>query len=402
MDEKRFLIGTGKAVITPPLGIDLAGFGSRDHGAESVLDELELQAFWVDAEDGQNGPACIICFDLIGIGAQLATQIRSDLAAAFGIEPAAVLLAASHTHCGPQTLENLIDTGRISPAYIADLRRWCLSAAGAARGSLRPAVLKVGQGVLEGGYAINRRLLVNGQISMAPNPAGIRDDQVTTISFHDPQTDQALAVLFNFACHASTLNGYAVSGDYPAAARRCVEKVLPDVTAGFLQGCCGDIRANCTYIGNKRFRGGQVEDIRIFGAALGEKVASIVCSASASFPPAINGWTKEVRLPLDKEGGHALLPLQRLDLAEKVTLIGLGGEPVVDHGYFIKWLRPGTYTVPVGYANAVVAYLPTARLFVEGGYETHTSVRYFSLPAPFHPSVETAIQGSIREIMQAT
>ncbi|HHW09819.1 MAG TPA: hypothetical protein GXX29_07590 [Firmicutes bacterium] len=400
MDNKFFSVGTGRAVITPPLGIDLAGFADRDHGAESVLDELELRVFWIEAEGERGGPACIICFDLIGIDAALGKQMRDDLAAAFGIQPAAVLLAASHTHCGPQTLENLIGTGRSSPAYIADLRQWCLNAVAAARENRRPAVMKVGQGVLEGGYAINRRLLVNGQITMAPNPAGIRDDQVTTISFHDPQSDQALAVLFNFACHASTMSGYAISGDYPAAARRHIEKVLPGVTAGFLQGCCGDIRANCTYIGNKRFRKGQVEDIRIFGAALGEKVAGLVRSASASFPPAIGGWTKEVRLPLEKEGEHALLLLQRLDLSEKVTLIALGGEPVADYGYFIKWLRPGTYAVPVGYANGVVAYLPTARLLVEGGYETHTSVRFFGLPSPFHPSLETAIQQSIRAIMQ--
>jgi hypothetical protein len=397
--EGLFLIGTGKAVITPPLGIPLAGFGSRDHGAESVADDLELRVFWVDAQNGQSEPVCIICADLVGVGEQLVAQIRNDLASSLGIKPDAVFVTASHTHCGPQAMENMSGVGNIDPSYIASLRQCCLQAATTAKQNAQPAVLKAGRGVLTGGYSINRRLFINGQMTMAPNPAGIRDDEVITLAFHHAQSDAVLAVLFNFACHASTLSGYAISGDYPAAARRYIEKALPGAAAGFLQGCCGDIRSNCTFVGGKSFRKGQIQDLQIFGAALGGRVVDLVQNASDSFAPAIFSRTDSARLPLEKEGEYAQLPLQRIDLADKVSLVGLAGEPVTEYGYYIKGLRPGAYTIPVGYANGVIAYIPSARMFAEGGYETHDSPKYFGLPSPFHPSIQAVIQDGIRQLM---
>lgn len=400
MSCSQFLIGTGKAIITPALGTAMAGFAGREHGADSVRDDLELRVFWVDAEGNEAGPVCVICADLIGIGARFAAQVREDLAGSFGIKPGSVLLAASHTHCGPQALENLIDTGAIDPEYLTRLRRQCLEAATDAKDSIRRAVLKAGRGALEGGYAINRRRRINGEMGMAPNPEGIRDDEVTTLAFHDPQSGEVLAVLFHFTCHASTVSGYGISGDYPAEARRYVERALPGAVAGFLQGCCGDVRSNCTFVGGQRFRSGQSEDLKAFGAALGAQVVHLVHTAQDSFAPALLGQLDQASLPLEKEGEYVGLPLQRLDLAKEVSLVGLGGEPVVEYGHFVKQLRPGAYALPVGYANAVVAYIPTAHMFEEGGYETHSSCRYFGLPSSFHPSMEGVIQAKIREMME--
>jgi hypothetical protein len=45
-------IGTAEATVTPPLGTPLSGYANRDHGAESVLDELEVRAFWIDDTGG--------------------------------------------------------------------------------------------------------------------------------------------------------------------------------------------------------------------------------------------------------------------------------------------------------------------------------------------------------------
>lgn len=399
MSSSLFLIGAGRATITPPMGTALAGFAGREHGADSVRDDLELRVFWVDAEGNQAGPLCIMCFDLIGVGKRLTAEVRADLAQHLGIKPEAVLLAASHTHCGPQALENMIDTGEIDADYMQSLRQWCLQAAKAAKMSTRPAILRANRGTLAGGYAVNRRVTIKDQTTMGPNPIGIRDDEVTTLAFHDAQSDECLAVLFNFACHASTVSGYAISGDYPAEARRYVERALPGVTAGFLQGCCGDIRSNCTVMGGKRFRKGLSEDLYAFGGALGAKVVELMRAADESFSPRLLARSVLLDLPLESQGEYVSLPIQRLDLAEKVSLVALGGEPVVDYGYFVKWLRRGAYTVPVGYANAVVGYIPSARLFAEGGYETHESCRYFGLPSPFHPSIEGVVQGGIRDMM---
>src|SRR5690554_1493965 len=99
----------------------MAGYGHRDHGAEAVLDDLELRVFWFEHEGTS---ACVVSADLIGFDAPLTAQIRDDLAGAYGVRPDAVLLAASHTHSGPQTSATLAAAGGLPvPEYVESLRR---------------------------------------------------------------------------------------------------------------------------------------------------------------------------------------------------------------------------------------------------------------------------------------
>ena len=66
---------------------------------------------------------------------------------------------------------------------------------GAAK-KLRPVTLSVGQGRCEG-YTINRRLGREGVCLFAPNPDGVRDDEVTVLVFRDAQDGTGVAVLFH-------------------------------------------------------------------------------------------------------------------------------------------------------------------------------------------------------------
>jgi hypothetical protein len=59
-------LGTSKAIITPPIGTPLAGYASRDHGSESVLDDLEIRVLWFEPEDAPQQAACIVTADIIG------------------------------------------------------------------------------------------------------------------------------------------------------------------------------------------------------------------------------------------------------------------------------------------------------------------------------------------------
>lgn len=413
--QPLFNVGTGKAVITPPLGTLLSGFGHRDHGAEGVLDDLELRTFWFEessgshrntpdiaASDGSSGPVCIISADLIGFDAPLTAQLREDLSQAYGVAPEAVLLAASHTHSGPQTSATLAAAGGLPvPEYIATLRERVVAAVGEARQRARPATLHGGRGVLEDGFAINRRRKENGRVLNAPNPPGVKDDEVIALTAKDVESGEVVAVLYHFTCHPTTMGDYRITGDYPGAARRLVEAALPGASAGFLPGCFGDIRPNCTILGAKRFRRGTPEDVAAFGAALGTEVVRIATKGSdASFAPHVRTWADEIELPLEAAGESRNLSIQRLDLAENLTLIAMGGEVCVDFGHVIKGLNPDAYLIPVGYANGLIGYISSARLFPEGGYEPDSSYKVYGLPSPFHPSIDGILRDEIERIAE--
>jgi hypothetical protein len=391
------LLGTGNAVITPPLGTYLSGYGFRDHGAESVLDELELRVFWFQEAAGDHAPAaCILTADLIGFDAELTTSIRAELAETCGIAPEAALLAASHTHSGPQTCVHLAAAGGMpDPSYLEAFRARLREAVAAARATLRPVTLHCGRGWLEG-YAIHRRRCIGGTITMAPNPEGIRDDEVTVVVARDAETAALRAVLFHYTCHPTTMGDYRITGDYPGVARRHIERALHGVAAGFLPGCFGDIRPFCAVMGGQQFRRGTPEDIAAFGGALGAEVVRVARAAGPARPARLFAKASTLALPLQQEPETAPLSLQRLDLAEGVSLIALGGEMCVDYGLFVKSLGG----LPVGYANGLVGYVCPARYLDEGGYEPIGSCVYFGLPSPFQPVVEAEIKAALQALLR--
>jgi hypothetical protein len=357
----------------------------------------------------------------------LTTNLRASLTQAHGIAPERVLLAASHTHSGPQTCSNLTGVGAIVPEVMAMLRQRILSAVDEARANQRPVTLRAGRGKCEG-YAINRRPLHDGKAAFAPNPSGVRDDEVIVIACHDATGDDPLAVLFHFTCHPSTMRDYLISADYPGAARRHIQKALGGALAAFLPGCFGDVRSNCTLMGGQQFRKGLPEDLVEFGTALGDAVLQAMRKSSQTLTPALGGQTLTLDLPLahhpsrdeleraasagtsyTKEWATRLLAapmsltrpltLQRIDLARELSIIAMGGEICCDYGHFIKHLDAGRFLVPLGYSNGLVGYIPSARMFPEGGYEVDGSTLYFGLPSSFDPSIEADIQAGIRALM---
>jgi hypothetical protein len=126
-------------------------------------------------------------------------------------------------------------------------------------------------------------LVRDGICLFAPNPDGVRDDEVTVLVFRDAREGTILAVLFHFTCHPTVMGDYCITADYPGAARRVIERAFNGAAAGFLPGCFGDIRPNCTFIGGTKFRRGQPEDVALFGEALGNEVVRV--AQEATDPP---------------------------------------------------------------------------------------------------------------------
>ena len=423
-------LGTAKATITPPLGTPLAGYAHRDHGAESVLDDLEVRVLWFEPAGAPQDAACIVTADLIGFDSVATAHLCDAITRTHGIQPERILLSASHTHSGPQTCANMLCVGSLVPDVLAMVYQRILQTVDESRRHLRPVSLQVGRGRCEG-YAISRRLIQDGKSIFAPNPAGVRDDDVPVITCRDIPSGEIRAVLFHYTCHPTTMGAYCITSEYPGTARRTVEQTLGNgAVAAFLPGCFGDVRPNCTYIGGKKFRSGQPEDIKEFGTALGEAVMRVIGgSQMKQVKPGIVARKLAVELPLARQPSEAelqhfaqtgtplekewaalmltqtepqvpTLMLQRLDLGEGLTLIALGGEVCCDYGWYIKRYDANHFMIPVGYSNGLTAYIPSAHMFAEGGYEVDESTLDYGLPSPFKPQIEGIIQAGIQSLMR--
>ncbi len=73
-------------------------------------------------------------------------------------------------------------------------------------------------------------------------------------------------------------------------------------------------------------------------------------------------------------------PVQVWKLGGLMHWISLGGEAVVDYSLrFKKEFGPNTWVC--GYANVLVAYIPSLRVYNEGGYEGGAFLYEYGLPA---------------------
>src|SRR4051794_4741312 len=138
----RLRAGFARVVITPPLGVSLAGSYS-DRRAEGLHDNLYARAFVLDAGAGGNGDQtggqsaggdgerdssqaiAVVSCDLIGVRASTVAGARRLIEQACGIPGDHVLIAATHNHSGPLTRELVASglAGETDEPYLAQLER---------------------------------------------------------------------------------------------------------------------------------------------------------------------------------------------------------------------------------------------------------------------------------------
>jgi hypothetical protein len=55
----------------------------------------------------------------------------------------------------------------------------------------------------------------------------------------------------------------------------------------------------------------------------------------------------------------------------------------------------------IGYANDVMAYIPSVRVLKEGGYEGDTSMIPYGMPTRWAPPIEERIVAKVQELAKA-
>jgi neutral ceramidase len=419
--------GAAEAVITPPIGTALEGYGARQGASISVHDDLYARAIVVD--DGETRAAVAGC-DLIGVDRRVVAAARERASAATGIPAAHIMVAATHTHAGPAGLRADLDAGLTDM-----LARTIAGAIIAAHGQLRPAVLKAGGGSVDS-VSQNRR-----------HPDWPADEALHVLLFDTPGPRHGpIASIVNFACHPTVLyhTNLAISADYPGYAVATVKKVLGDAPVVFLNGACGNVNpAWMTQSFDEAERVGSIvgaeaarrlQELRPLGA--GQRAWNIrwdeltelpVKSGMLVDPPRIRVASRNVEVPMrdfdppdayDRrladlrreldalaagdtdarrrameqftrlgserefarrigrgDGPRRLRPeVQAISLGPGCALLGLPGEFFAETGMRLRQDANLASLLISCYANHHVFYVPPREAFEQGGYEAGSTV----------------------------
>lgn len=268
-------VGAGRAVITPPLGVSLAG-SYTDRRAIGLHDDLYARAFVVDGGLGADGSGriALVSCDLIGLRASTVAGARRLIEQACGIPADGVLIAATHNHSGPLTRELFASglAGEPDEPYLAQLERQIASAVQLAWTRRSPARLRLSLGQ-EQGIAFNRRFhMREGPVLTNPGkqhphimqPAAPVDERVWTVTALPsldgvtpggappdgaptggvpinrvsttgvplegaetvPPQVVPLGVLVSFGLHPAIVAGTIIGGDFPAYLEAAVQRLL--------------------------------------------------------------------------------------------------------------------------------------------------------------------------------
>jgi len=419
--------GVASVVITPDVPIWMAGYAARTKPADGKLQDLHAKALALEDPDGRR--AVLVTTDLVGIPRDVASEVCEAIGGRHGLAREAVLLSASHTHSGPVVGSNLRPAHRIDEAnrklvdtYTAVLKDRLVEVAAAALAGLAPADIAWGTGQVT--FAVNRRENPEAEV---PNRralgrlVGPVDHDVPTLAVR-AKDGTLRAVLFGYACHATVLDGYEWSGDYPGFAQQAVESSRPGTTALFFAGCGADqnpLPRRSVALAEK------------YGRSLAAGVEAVLDAPMTPVEGSFAAAYAEVPLPFGDlptrehlteaaagsnayEAARAELLLKRLDEEGRLpadypypvqawrlgglTCVALGGEVVVDYALRIKReLDPAPIWV-AGYANDVMAYIPSERVLREGGYEGGEAMVYYGLPSAWAPGVEDRIVAAVHGV----
>jgi neutral ceramidase len=269
-------------------------------------------------------------------------------------------------------------------------------------------------------FQVNRRNNTEAALTAQTDLKGPNDYAVPVLKVTDA-SGNLMAVAFGYACHATVLDIYQISGDYPGFAQIEIEKAHPGVTAMFFQGAGAD---------QNPLPRRTVPLARQYGKEMAASVERVLSENMKALDPVL--WTAytEVNLAFSpppseisltkmaneaegyqkrwainqlsilKNNGSLMAsypyPIEVWRLGDQV-IMALGGELVVEYSIGLKKLF-GPDIFVLGYVNDDMAYIPSEDILEEGGYEGDSSQMVYGLPSKWGPGIEAKIFGEIKKL----
>ncbi|HMC89236.1 MAG TPA: hypothetical protein VKI17_06795 [Gemmataceae bacterium] len=395
--------------VTPPAGHPLCGGWIEP--VRAVDDPLRALGVILL---GMGRPVVLCAVDWCGIRNDANLIWRKALAGAAHTVPENVALQSVHPHDAPFAdveAERLLEAVPGAPPSL-DLKFFeqaverTAAAAKEALGKTVPFThIGTGQARVEK-VASNRRLVgPDGKVAFwrgsstkdkraAEEPEGLIDPWLKTLSFWNGA--RPLVALSYYATHPMSHYGRGhVSADFCALARQKRQEEEPSIFQIYFTGCSGNIAAGKYNTGapenrpilrdriyaalTEAWKGTErhpvtqfqwrVEPVHLparheknFGAAESRKVLDSPKEAKARRGNAAFqlAWLKRLDRPID---------LTCLDLG-KALVLQLPGEPFIEYQLRAQVLRQDAFVCVAGYGDDGPGYIPPAKAYFEGGYET--------------------------------
>lgn len=355
----------------------------------------------------------IVSCDLLLFGRKWTDKICKKISHETSIPSSNILICCTHNHNALFSFEAFLGDDEnydylnkiVEPAIITGVQE--------AVGNFVNASIAIGSGQFNL-YVDNSRFLLKDQTiawcqydeDEIVCPTGPIDPQVGVLHLKN-ESNQTIAVLMNYSCHAVGCKQETIDGNYPGLASQYVEEMLGGVCL-FTAGASGNIHPTQLWrIANKHR---QQIALRRMGRELGKEIVKVVDNLNTYRADAfVKSVKQEIALPiktiqaheskdisntmsrtkftewhrkyiydgfklfkrmLDKNSKKKISSILQIISIGDFTLVGIPGEPFVEYGIEVKKRSTRPHTFIVSLANDWIGYLPTETAYKLGGYQT--------------------------------
>jgi hypothetical protein len=453
--NSSMLVGSSVSVITPKAAVDLGGSVQPDgtpRRSRKIHDDLYLKVVTFSSAKGHLD-LLVISLDLIWLSKEYCRAQSKTICDKYGVSADQIMFAASHTHAGPETMDNFYGPQK-SEVYLESLSGIILKTISAAVRTQSPAdfytqTITANLNVSRRKNIIDKSALKNFKLRVvaqnAINVSGHNDPVLTVLKV--ARQDKQDILLVNFAAHPIFFKSEeSISKDWPGYIEQIWnQKTESDCLVVFFQGFCGDLlpaaykinrpnnwsvssivecllkpfkltvtspesqaREYASRIVDKIFdRNGQWERASIAGISC-QSVNARLDFDMQCLPPntgvafranTLEGYRDHIeKTKNDYFSNGQYLTLNHIDFGA-FSILTCDAEMFSSYATYARD-RSSKPIMIVGYCNGMIGYVPDRKALVEGGYEPFRSLPIFGLPAPFSTSIEETIKTSIRQLIK--
>ncbi len=417
--ETFYAVGAAQVDITPDYPIWLNGYAARKSESEGIDQHIFAQALALGST--RRSLALLITVDNVGVPVAVRDEVAAHLAKKAGLRNERFALCSTHTHTAPMlsnSIPNIFGAalpddqqGRVN-RYTRELTDKLEQVALAALQDRRPATLTWGQ--TKANFAANRR-----------TKDGPVDHDLPVLVARD-KSGQIRAVFLSYACHCTTLGAAPnhICGDWAGYAREYLERDHRGAIVLVALGCGGDANPNPRSSLELAQQHGNAISAAVNDLLqqplkpLRDKLACRVKPIALLFDtlPTREEWLTRAQSNNQYVAYHAKKNLARLDRGEKLPtqlpylvqtwsfgkdlgIVFLPGEVVVDYSLRLKKEYGATRLWVNAYANDVPCYIPSRRIWQEGGYEGGYAMIYYDRPTRLAEGTEELIVATVHELL---
>lgn len=412
-------VGVSEVDVTPDYPVRLSGYGARREETAKIKSPLYARALAIGAER----PVLMLALDNCGVTESMTSSFARELGRQAGMERERVVLCYTHTHNAPML------SGAAPMLFGADIPAAHQRHIDHYTGKVTEQLVEVGLRALsdrklsrlsysEGhaGFAVNRRAQI-----------GPVDHVMPMIRVDDPDGN-LMAVWVSYACHCTTYGpaDNFICGDWAGFAADGIRRNHPGAIVLVTIGCAANANPfPRTGLSFSRRHGGDIawEVDRLLGIPGRPLTGLIRCRLVHALLPYDTLPSREAWMAAEKKPGtvgyHARKWIARMDEGEivpealsypvqgwsfgdELAIVFLSGEVVADYAFRLRRMYDPSRMWTGAYANDFPGYIPSRRVWKEGGYEGGDATVYFGLPNRFAGDVEERVVEAVQRVIPET